>query len=309
MADIGDRGFIISQILKEFEPGSKFKTSDEAPASDPCVETPILFPALAKLSGGQDHENDYEAVVLEVPNDADTASFNIQTWNGASWGNLGISNDPALGTYNDKGFNSDKPNFTTYTVDWQSVLAAHGEGIYRIRTTITTDTPSATNQYYSDLFCLKEYSTVLANSTIRLDFIYSKIIGKNEQRVDYGNINIPSSRRIQGFFGNEEVEMSTTEVEYTNRQIEVISNDSIRKFTLTTGRLAGINHDFIRDVFMTGTVVIHDFNTNNERDYKNEPVVLDGSYSPDYKTGSPTVLSRVELSLKEQKKVTGKDYC
>jgi len=309
MADIGDRDFLISTILKEFTPKSSFKTADEAPSGDPCVEVPILFPAFAKTSGGKDYENDYEAVVLDLPNAADTAVFRVQKWTGASWSLIGVDNDPALGTYNDKGFNADRPLITTYTVDWQSVLVAHDEGIYRIRTSITSAVPAGVTDYYSDIFCLKEYSDIVANDTVRLDWTFAKVIGFGDQRVDYGDINIPGSRRIQGFFGNEKATPNTTITEYTSRAKEIISNEVEKSFQLTTGRLPGTAHRFLLDVFVTGTVTVHDFNSNNENDYKNQNVILDSDYSPDYKVGSPTVLSRVTLELKEQKLSTGKEYC
>lgn len=308
MADLGDRGFLVSTLLKEFTPKSSFKTTDEAPSGDPCVEVPVLYPALAQLVGGTDYENDHEQVVLEVPNAADTADFRIQKWTGASWGTIGVDNDPALGVYNDKGDLSED-NFTSYDVDWQLVLVAHGEGIYRIRTTLNTAVPLGSTPYYSDLFCLKIYSTANANDTVRLDWTFAKKIGKGANAINYGDINLAGSRRIQGFFGNEKLAPNTVITEYTSRAKQLISNDPDKSFQLTTGRLPGDAHRFLIDVFMTGTVTIYDFNTNNENDYKGQAVILDSEYSPDYKVGSPTVLSRVTLELDEQTKTTGKDWC
>lgn len=311
MAEIGDRGFLVSTILSSFEPNASFKTSSVTPAPNGCSELPYIFPVLAESSFTFDYRNDFEQVIIETPNNADTVDFQLQKLNISNvFVSVGVVNDATYGEYRLKGFNPDRPNFTAYQVEWADVLAAEGIGIYRIRTTLNTAVPSGSTNFFSDLFCLKEYSTITANDTVRLDWVFNNVIGNGSNEVDYGLVmDLRGSRRIQGFFGNEEVEQNISRTEYTNRSIEVISNDPVRKFKLTTGRVSGDVHDLLVDVFMTGTVVVYDFNTNNERNYKGQPVILDSSYAPDYKVGSPTVLSRVTLTLEEQTKKLGKNYC
>jgi len=274
---------------------------DLKPTGDPCNENAFLLPALAEASFTSDLKNDKKLFIYEVPSDSDSLQFDLQKFEVGSW----ITKETdlqtgAFGVLLEVGDDESAPLFTSYTLNWSEVLDVHGEGKYRMNSNGTFT--GGFVEILSDMYCLKTYSDNAANDTVRFDWTISGSFGdiNNPGRViDFGTLNAFDSLRVQGYFGNEKEEQEVEEIEFQNRQIDRTRDLRRRKWEFISGRLPKFVHDKLKFGFQNDTLVVTDYNLNNDnREIEQHPILKDGGYEPDYKVNS--ILARVTVEFKDK---------
>jgi hypothetical protein len=266
---------------------------DESPSDDPCsLNCPQLV--LAENSFTSVLNNDFNSFLYELPLNTDSLLLTLQKWNGMAWIDQTTLIDNTYGEHFATGFYSQRDTFTGFRIDWDTILAAFGTGVYKIKNTGNF----FGNAYlsYSEMFCLKVYSVNTANDTVRFEWALNNIFQlSNSKKLDVSEMDFKQSMRVTGIFNEIDSDEDKVEIEYQNRQVDVVRDELIRKFTFTSGRLPQWLHVRLRDIaFLSNTepilnngitnykldsnLRVTDYNKNQEVDFERFNIVRDGGY-------------------------------
>lgn len=291
---------------------SEFFT-DESPSLNPCALTYQSI-VLAESTFTSDLNNDFSSFLYELPLNTDTILLTLQKWNGLTWVDQATLIDNTYGEYFATGFYSDKDTFTGYRLDWSTVLNAFDTGIYKIKATGNYFGQSYTS--YSEMFCLKEYSIHTADDTVRFEWALNNIFQlSNGKKLDVSLMDFKQSQRVQGIFNEIDSEEEKVEIEYQNRQIDVVRDELIRRFRFTSGRIPHWLHVRLRDIaFLSNTepilnngltnyklesnLSVTDYNKNQEVTFENFNIVRDGGYPITSEINSELKRTSVEFKSK-----------
>ena len=204
---------------------------DESPSDDPCsLNCPQLV--LAENSFTSVLNNDFNSFLYELPLNTDSLLLTLQKWNGLAWIDQTTLINNTYGEHFATGFYSERDTFTGFRLDWDTVLSAFGTGIYKIKNTGNF----FGNAYlsYSEMFCLKVYSVNTANDTVRFEWGLNNIFQlSNSKKLDVAEMDFKQSMRVTGIFNEIDSDEDKVEIEYQNRQVDVVRDELIRKFTFT----------------------------------------------------------------------------
>lgn len=268
---------------------------DESPSNDPCsLNCPQLV--LAENVFTDVLKNDFNSFLYELPLASDTILLTLQKWNGVTWIDQTTLIDDTYGEHFATGFYSERDTFTGYRLDWDIVLSSFGTGIYKIKNTGNY----FGNDYlsYSEMFCLKVYSENTANDTVRFEWALNRLFQLSTTKADGTNktldvldMDFKQSMRVTGIFNEVDSDEEKVEIEYQNRQVDVVRDELIRKFTFTSGRLPHWLHVRLRDIaFLSNTepvggdykldsnLRVTDYNKNQEVTFERFNIVRDGGY-------------------------------
>jgi hypothetical protein len=292
----------------------------------------------AQTSGSDLYFNDQNSWLFELNSAVlqPSYTFFLDMLEGNTWVQRAALNDNTFGQYYCPGLlnpNSscvlcNANNWTGYNLNWQLVLNAFGEGMYRFRTTYFIYLQN--NCFASPAFCLKKFDCYKADKTTKFEAFYAggrfgsidktncggkfwdfcccaSVISKGPGGCD--PINWYDSIRIPGFFGREEKEYERNSIKYQNGFVNKIRDEAIRKFkwrnfsTQATNPGVGLPfwfHDrFSVYGLMADKLLVSDYNLNNADYHLNRYcVVADGNYVPEYKGDSR--FQNVTLQFKSQ---------
>lgn len=263
--------------------------------------------------------NDHNMFLLEYPffyqyqwTNPLLSQFTLEEWDGTNWITTTALNTNAYGTYYD--FQSMcHLNWKGYDIDWNLVLAAFGEGLYRFKAAYIAFNNSSA--FVSEPFCLKEWSCEGTDVTVRWE---TTIIGgrigsiTDDQKVfefccfssSPGGLSTSFDTwrdqiRVYAFFGRETTEYEREQVEYANGEIVQVRNEAIQKFEYESALQPKWVHDRLKAYgCMADELYVTDYNWNNS-DYEIDKrrVVCDGGYAPEYNIN--TRYSNVKVVFKE----------
>lgn len=244
-----------------------------------CIKQLVLADAT-----GVDYQNDYNSFLFQLGISTDTLVMYLQKNNVT----IATLNSATYGTYYALGsivYYADQSLLTGYILEWSKVLAAHGEGNYRIKIDYTS--LGSTVSTYSNNFNLKTYSTERANGTIRIDSLMNGYLMK--ERINYKGMNLPDSIRIKGWIGHAEEKIETTNDIYANYELEkrVVVQRKVNQydiFNLETLPMPKCLADKIRYYhFLANTVFVTDYNLlNYDYSIKKKRVFKDSSFEFKY---------------------------
>jgi len=284
---------------------------DESPSDDPCsLNCPQLV--LAENSFTSVLNNDFNSFLYELPLNTDSILLTLQKWNGLAWVDQTTLINNTYGEHFATGFYSERDTFTGFRLDWDTILSAFGTGIYKIKNTGNF----FGNAYlsYSEMFCLKVYSVNTANDTVRFEWALNNIFQlSNSKKLDVAEMDFKQSMRVTGIFNEIDSDEDKVEIEYQNRQVDVVRDELIRKFTFTSGRLPQWLHVRLRDIaFLSNTepilnngitnykldsnLRVTDYNKNQEVDFERFNIVRDGGYPMSSEVNS--LLKRTAVNFK-----------
>lgn len=171
-------------------------------------------------------------------------------------------------------------DLTVYRVDWKKVLEEIGEGEYLIRKEITV--VGITGVESSNTFCLMQFSTDLADKTVRIDSVQNgnmKHIG-----IDFSGTDFITSQRVRGFFGRREPKFTEDIIVYTDETHEQVSLDQDNEFLFQTGLIPECITELFFDFLLFGyPMYMNDYNSNNHSySYKKASVKLKENSGTDY---------------------------
>lgn len=137
--------------------------------NDECYINPVF----ATLTGSDPLKNDHNMFLVEYPffysyqwNNPALSVFSIEEWDGTQWITTTTLTNNTYGTF--YGFTSlCIPNWKGFDINWQKILQAFGEGLYRFRVTSLTNAFGGSTSLVSEPFCLKEWSCAGTDVTVR----------------------------------------------------------------------------------------------------------------------------------------------
>lgn len=292
---------------------------------DQCYINPVF----GDSTGQTDlRKNDYSSFTLEYPffynnqwQDPTTSAFQLEQFIAGAWKGKAMLNNNTYGTFYGLGTMC-ITNWTEFTVDWQKVIMAFGEGLYRIR--VDNNIFGRGSTYVSEPFCLKEWSCKGADKTVRWEaIIRGGRVGSitDDQRVfdlccerlnDQKKIITQTwtdSIRVYGFFGREKTEYERENIEYQNGEVVKVRDEAIQKFEYESAALPKYLHDRFKAYgIMADELRVSDYSWNNS-DYEidRKRVVCEGSYEPQYH--EDTRYSWVKVVFAEGFKNVIRDKC
>lgn len=298
--------------------------------NDECYINPVF----ATLTGSDPLKNDHNMFLLEYPffyayqwNNPSLSAFSIEEWNGSQWITTTTLTNNTYGTF--YGFNSlCIPNWKGFNIDWQKILIAFGEGLYRFRV-VSINFRVVTTCLVSEPFCLKEWSCAGTDVTVRWETtITGGRLGSivDDQRVfefccikagapgsghptTVSAVTWYDQIRVYAFFGREKTEYERVNIEYQNGEVIKVRDEAIQIFEYESALQPKWVHDRLKAyAMMADQLYVTDYNWNNS-DYEidKKRVVCDGSYTPEYNIN--TRYSNVKVQFKEGFQNVIRDKC
>ena len=220
------------------------------------------------------------------------ATLDLQKWVGSAFTTV-ATNITAVTTYGvGTSFNSfvnqEGQNLVGIQLDWAKIINLGGNfgiGTYRIK--VNSTIPVFGNQISYDLqFCLKTYSDVLADRTVRLEYWSNGITGDisdDTKFKDYGNINWYNSFRLRGYFGYPKGSYKEESIQYNTGEIKYVEDDQTPVYLLRLEMISFFIHEILRTDFMMADVMaITDYNSANNGTYIQKFVRKNSGYEPQW---------------------------
>lgn len=248
---------------------------------------------LADINSNDDYKNDYSGFYhqRQLPNESvDFILLHVETNNEY---NL---NDSTYGSYFDFGYFSNNTNLKGYRVEWKKVLQEIGEGTFKIIKRFNLAGINFENFSYA--FTLRQFSTAVADKTIRIDIVMN---GRIElDGVEFKGSNWKHSLRLPGFFGRRNPkyeEDNLVGLDYEERQISMTQTNEYKMQTnLIPSCLTNEIFDFM---LYANDIYINDYNLNNHYyDYIKKGVKFANNEEPTYSTTSRK--ARLNLIFKDK---------
>ena len=246
-----------------------------------------VHPVVADTSDSDTFKNDYTSQLFEVQDTSATLVYRLQKYSGTSFVNTVILSSTE-GTVYSPGIFTDYPLFAGYKLSWQPILTSYGEGIYRIKTTITTFGTSEI--FYSDAYCLKTYSEYSTDKTLRFEWNNNGIITYADDdftRIDYGNINWQEMIRVVGSFGYSQDEQETVDISFYSGEalnIQRIHDKTNYKYKFKSGYYPFNIHSILKNIaFKSNSLVVTTYGKLEKKSYERKAIIKDSNgYSPKY---------------------------
>lgn len=230
------------------------------PTEDPeeiFKECCYVHTVLADANSTSDFKNDYSSFYHQRQMSSETADFvlvHLET------GTEYALTDDRFGKFFGFGFFKSNVNLKGYLVEWKKVLSEIGQGNFKVikRATIS----GIQVEFPSIVFTLKQYSTSVANKTVRLDVVMDGMMEKTD--VDFTGTGWKHSIRVPGFFGRREPQFEENNLvnrHFEKRQISMLQKNEFRFQTnMVPDCVTTEIWDFI---LMANHIFVNDYNLNN----------------------------------------------
>lgn len=275
--------------LIQSDPSNKtlITIAQEAAPSECCFG----LPAFAETVFTSEFNNDQHDVLTYWNQEFTGAVITLQRFEGNVFVDVVDITDNTLGTFDAFGFFTTifQENAIGFLVDWALVLAAEGKGRYRFKTTGTTFTSTTVDELSLD-FCLEEYNTFKAKTTVRIDWFLNSIIGDQDddtKKKDYVTLNRFNQIRLpDSMFGNDKSDFETEYLQLDTGVQIWLSNKQVESYLLRTGLLPNEVHKLISvNILHADSIFITDYNTVNPTKHTNKSVIHIGGYEPEWVNG------------------------
>ncbi len=300
----------------------------------------FILPVFADQGDIDTYKNDYNSWLISYPtgyNPITNGDFKLQKQdNLGQWQDAATISDNTYGTlYNNNFCGTTRSgslagcsnfNYYGYKVQWKPVLAAYGEGIYRFKVS-GVYTPHYAYCMASPPFCLKAWSCLGVNGTVRFESEYSggRFGSVDTQGIEWSlccsclvtadrAISIPiiwnDSIRFFGFFGYETAEYQRDSIKYQTGVINKIRDEAIKNFSFRTDKLPlWLHKRFYSYGLMADKLFVSDYNLNNaDYNVKHFYIVANSSYSPKYNTWS-RYMKVIDVKFQEGQQYVFRDRC
>lgn len=273
------------------------------------------MPALAETSFTSSFNNDQHDVMTFWNLAYTGAVMTFQTFTNGAWVDVTTIVDNSLGTFNAFGFNNIVPeqnifqeNAIELLIDWALVLAAHGAGRYRVKTTGTTFDANTLDIISLD-FCLEEFSEARADKTVRIEWFLNQNIGDEDddtKKKDYGTLNIFNQLRLpNAMFGGDKSDYDREFTKYQTGRMTQTKNEQVEAYTLTTGQMPNEIHRLIKiNCLQSPDIFVTDYNLLNATPHTQQSVIMASGYEPTYVKGVRKYKVEIEFEQAFQNFVT-----
>ena len=232
--------------------------------------------------------NDFSAPLMIFPLQY-TVTMKLEKLVDGVWTfNATLTGSTIFGTNYDQGFVSkNNKDYVGYKLDWGEILDSEGSGKYRVE----FETPSGS--LYSEEYCLDQFSTYLADNTVRIGYNWNSVIGdENQKRTrDFVGLDWDNQVRLNdAIFGNKSAAFATDDVRYQSGELRTVSKSFNESYVFNLKRLPVDIFDlFLYDILLSDEILISDYNKANFANYVNHSVEIEGSIEPDYSQSRPEV--------------------
>jgi len=275
------------------------------PFSKCCFKLTVF----ASTTDSDPFKNDKTRFLYRFPLSVSSCVLTLQKKVNGTWTDQATLNDNTYGTFSAFGFarkGTPEQDLISYYLDWRTVLSAFDYGNYRVKRTF-----SGVDRF-SEQYCLKSYSAKLADRSVRITYTLDSILGdKNDSKltVDYSGLELENMIRIpNAIFGFTDSDYEIEQVRFDDGREYDFRNEQTQKWVLELRKLDSNTHDIIRDIVLqSDNLLISDYNRSNPiPTIINQPVVIDGGYSPSYGNNP---LYPVRVNFKNLYNNKRKRYC
>jgi hypothetical protein len=241
---------------------------------DCCFEIKVF----ASLLSGDYYVNDKTSFLYQFSDAFTFAEFTLQQFNGI-WQDLTVLNNDDYGTFYPFQFYK---YHIGYLIEWKKVLQLHGEGSYRVKLVANSILGSQT--YYSQEYCLENYTPEKAASTIRIDYWLNGFIGENQKDNkirDFGELDWFNQIRLEGALSYISSAYEREFVQYQNGIREWIANKQEPKYKLIIKPIPYYIADILRtDIMQADRVSITQYNPNAYMPIIDKFLIPDSDFEP-----------------------------
>jgi len=298
------KGFLIKSLptVQSTDVFPSSASSDIREYKTSCCNPILVFAD----SGKDDNQNDVYSFMYNKKFPAANYTFFLQK----DSEDIAALNDNTYGIYYSVGSitnATDQLKQTGYKLLWSRVLAAHGEGIYRIRINSTTFGPA--DNSYSEWFDLKTFSQAKAEGTIRIKSIHNGELLRT--RLNYKGLDWTNTLRVRGYFGNAEEEVQITNDIYQklgNSRMTVKQRKSVKIdiYSMEVYPCSKcVADDILNYHFFADKVFLSDFNASNyDYDLVNVDVYKEDSFDIEYpaKSRKIKITGKLKESIQDNEK-------
>ncbi len=247
-------------------------------------------------------KNDFSAPIKIIPLQY-TCTMYLQKLVDGAWTNQATLNNNTYGTYYALAFETrNNNNYVGYNIDWRKVLdtgaAGFGEGKYRVHFDLTTF------DLYSEEYCLRTFSTLAVDNTVRVEYTHNRLIGDENQKKtrDFVGFDWVNQLRFnEAYFGNRSAAFETEDVRYENGLEKTVAKSFVESFKLELRELPEeVYKLLVHDVLMGENITMVDYNSINIGTYAEVVIDIDGTVEPNYADLRQT--ADVTLDLKSKYK-------
>jgi hypothetical protein len=230
----------------------------------PSIDPDIIFKeccythtVLADLNSSQDFKNDYSAFYHQRQLATETADFFLYRYsNGQEYP---LNND-TYGQFFGFGYFPTNVNLKGYKVEWRKVLQTLGAGSYKIikRQNIA----GVLIDINSFTFTLKQFSTALADKTVRIDIVMNGRLEK--EKVEFKDTAWKHSMRVAGFFGRREPQFEEDNLVGRDYHKNQISMTQKNEYKFQTNYIPScITAEIFDFMLFANDIFMNDYNLNN----------------------------------------------
>lgn len=256
-------------ITEQLPNGTPMTLRGFATAVIPNVLIPQVFPDeedrafiarccydnLTLAGGTEPFQNDITSVLFKTFDPSDTIDFFLEE---DVAGQVAILDDNTLGTFFPIGSLPTQPLLAGFKLEWEKVLAAFGEGNYKIR--IERSLLTGTDTIFTINYNLKLFTAELADNTIWVEWIQN---GEIIDGLDYSGTEWFQAIRLPGFFGNKQTEFEEELYKNTNYETFQIINELIFNREVQIGPIPSCIGDFLPNLVQANIIQITDYNVRN----------------------------------------------
>jgi hypothetical protein len=242
------------------------------------------LPLFADSASSDPLKNDNTSVYFGYSNMAVSATMYLYK-NGTQIATL---NNNTYGTFYAFGFYNDGiKSYTGYQINWKAVLLAHGAGAYYVKCDALLITTATITEYSFD-YCLKQYSTAIADGTVRIEFWHNGIIGDwiiDTDKRSFKGLNWYNSIRLpNAMIYNSRGENEYEEIQYSNGQMQDSKMEQRALFDLIIEPLPELLHLYLRkEALMSDRIVVSDYNNRSPlKPFLERELKFRGNYEPNW---------------------------
>lgn len=292
----GDCIYIDAVYFKEPEKPLEF---DNRKNSDCCYELPVFW---SSDTGNSDYEymHDKSSWIVFCDKTILSVTITLEKYLGG-WQDVATLTDDTYGKYFALGFinNRFEQKAVGYLLDWNLVYTAFGNADYRLRFDQTyklgISFPERSFSWH-----LRQYSTGLADKTVRLEWYSNGIRGWwQKTRADfmgsdfYGQIRLPNSAFM---FPKDSVEQEFYRTK--DEEDQFLTRVLPERYVLELRQAPNYIHEYIKLlVRQSYNVKISDYNFLNPHVYRGQEVIFTTGSEPNWNFG--TKLATVKYDLEE----------
>lgn len=300
------------------------------------------LPVFATNSCSDSYHNDVNSWYFQYANTYNAISngdFKLQELINGVWTTIATLNNNTYGTPFYTGTTCVN-NYSGFTLNWNLVLNAFGEGTYRFYLSGSYNGSLPPYCLFSPPFCLKTWDCNLTNGTVKIETtncggtfgsvtsqgnswsiccqplsttnpVSNSCTSKPLQVGQVAPLPYNDSIRFPGYFGREGADYQETIIKLGTGVIQNTRQEAIKTFTLDSDLLPFWFHQRLYSYgLMSDNVYISDYNMNNPNyNYKHFSVKRDSSYPIKYDNNSLRMKKILGLKFKEGIQFTFKDNC